>query len=250
MSTEEVQGDKLEAVIEKIRRLQALAGNNKSIEEVCTANAIAAKMMEKYRLTQAMVDACRVKLANNFVRQDLATVSKRSSCYEILLSAICKTYSGKWYMVSRGSRQTTYIVAAEEQDFLVVEYFFMTLVEEIEGLALGHCKGLGHQYGHSWRIGCAEAISESFAKIRAERDREYAQAAANAAMSSAIVLLSNRGKEVEKWLSSQVKLGQSASLGGAKSGDGYAHGKKVGANVNIRFGLGGSESGTKGELGR
>ena len=102
MNTEEVQGDKLEAVIEKIRRLQALAGNNKSIEEVCTANAIAAKMMEKYRLTQAMVDACRIKLANNFVRQDLATVSKRSSYVEILLSAICKTYSGKWYMTSRG----------------------------------------------------------------------------------------------------------------------------------------------------
>ena len=249
MNTEEVQGDKLEAVIEKIRRLQALAGNNKSIEEVCTANAIAAKMMEKYRLTQAMIDACRIKLANNFVRQDLATVSKRSSYVEILLSAICKTYSGKWYMTSRGSRSTTYVVAAEEQDFLVVEYFFVSLAEELEGLAATHCKGQGHSYGHSFRIGCASAIAESFAKVRRERDQEYA--AAPAAMSQAIVLLSSRGAEVEKWLASQIHLGSASSLGGAKSGDGYAHGKKIGANVSIRFGMGsGIGGGTKGELGR
>jgi hypothetical protein len=246
--TSDIQGEKLEAVIEKIRRLQSLAGNNKSIEEVCTANTIANQMMQKYRLTQAMIDSRRVKLANNFVRQDICTVSKRNGAYETLLSAIAKTYSGKWYMTSRAARSTTYILAAEEQDFLVCEYFFMTLVEELEGLAAMHCKGQGHQFGHSWRLGCAAAISESFAKIRAERDRENA-ANTNPEMSQAIVLLSNRGKEVEKWLASQISLRSGSSLSGAKSGDGYAHGKKVGAGVNIRMGMNGSGNKPTGQLG-
>lgn len=198
----EVSQEKLDKVIEQIRHLQSKVGANATIEEVNTALGVADRLMEKYRITQAQVDA-KNNTKQSFEKNVLATLSKRSQWQEIILDALCKTYSATWYMQDIGNRQTQYVVVAFSDDYTIIEYFFMGyLIEEIERLADLHCAGQGHTYAHSWRIGCANAVAAKFSAIRKERADELKHAQMGEASQetcTAMVLLSRRGDEAEEW---------------------------------------------------
>lgn len=295
MNTEE----KIASVIEKIRHLQAKGGANATIDEMATATAIAAKLMAQYQISQAQVDL-RNKTVSSFERRVIATVSKRSNHLEILLDALCKTYSAAWHMSHSGYRETSYVVVSHSSDFEIISYFLCGyLMDELEGLSEKFCEGMGLSYAHSWKIGCASAIAEKFAALRKERTQDLRNAQmgdASQETCAAMVLVDRRGAEAAEWMNAEVKkffcrhcgfscnrgqeaewkiimtlvefagkpmcpkckkpgkihgMKSSASLTGVSDRDGYSSGKKIGANVSIRFGMGsGIGGGTKGELGR
>ena len=200
----------------EIRHLQAKGGANATIDEMATATAIAAKLMAQYQISQAQVDL-RNKTVSSFERRVIATVSKRSNHLEILLDALCKTYSAAWHMSHSGYRETSYVVVSHfvgfrDHQLLLVWY----LMDELEGLSEKSCEGMGLSYAHSWKIGCASAIAEKFAALRKERTQDLRNAQmgdASQETCAAMVLVDRRGAEAAEWMNAEVKKWFSCNRG-------------------------------------
>jgi len=125
-------------------------------------------------------------------------------------------------------RGVVYKVVGRESDLKVAEYMFTYLVGELERLGKIHCHGYGVGYALAWYEGAAKGVSNNILKAREENVTQ--------AHSSAMVLLENRGKEAEVWMRQKhINLKESTGLSGSTSGraHAYAHGHKVGSNVEI-----------------
>lgn len=225
----------LDVVIAKVKALLALSNGNPNVNESVAAALAANKIMQAHRLSLAEVEASGQKASEDFITIGVYHGGRRSNWRELLLWTLCTNYGGAWYIIpvnrNAGVEQGALCIVAKESDAKIIEYMFAHLSREVERLCDVHCHKKGRAAAASWKVGCAEGISQQFSAMREQEKREEANST-----SAAIVLLSNRGKEANDYLTNVVlgnKGGKAKGLTGGRDYDARMNGRAVGRSMSL-----------------
>ncbi|MDE1834758.1 MAG: DUF2786 domain-containing protein [Candidatus Micrarchaeota archaeon] len=228
----------LTKVIEKIRLLRQRASGNTNQHELEACVAAANKLIEKWRIDEAMIESVDTSKQEPMTKTVIETGGRRLGWMEVLLDALTETYGGAYYISSH--RDTCkYTVCARESDGALIEYYFIMLIEEIDELGTRLCKGKGVRYAASWRLGCASGVASQFRKEVADRKAQLS-AGPN---SAALVILDKRNEEANAFMHEGIKLGTARAVGRSSDYAAYGAGKAVGQSMNIRRGMNGGGNG-------
>lgn len=224
----------LSSVIAKIVKLRSLASNNSNENEVKAATAAADRMMQEYRISQAEIEVTDVSQAEPFIHLTVSQGGRRTSWRETLLAALVTHYGCCFYLSSRrvaGKGVQSYTVVGRESDAAIVQYMFSWLEGEITRLCRYHSGGKGIAYAKSWLQGCAGGVSRQLSELR-EVQR------AQAAVSSAMVILDKRCNESRANMTKTVGTKKAKAVGSYSNYDGMQDGHDVGKNIKLRQGIG------------
>jgi len=233
--------------IEQVRRLLALSAGSKEENEMKAAAAAADRIMQSYRITQAMLEAESGKPLEQIVRKVVSQGGRRTAWREVLLYALCLHYGCAWYLQSNrvggsygqgapGSKgQQSYTVVGRESDTQIVDYMFRHLETECERLCRWHAGGRGVKYAIAWLMGCAKGIAHQFHEMGEAARRNTQSVGASAAM----VLLDKRTTEAQAHMYENfgVRKGVAAAIHGAQDYEAQHDGYSVGKKVQIKQGL-------------
>src|ERR1700689_943936 len=126
----------LQKVCDKVRKLLALSENNTSVEESQAAAAQAARLMQKHRLDQAMVESVGELISEPFQRKVVSEGGRRTAWREHLLTGLCDHFGCAFYFSSYrscgvrsagapGSRgRQSYTVVGRKSDTDIVGYMY------------------------------------------------------------------------------------------------------------------------------
>lgn len=229
----------IQSIIAKVQKLLALSANNTNENEARAAAAMADRLLQEHRISQAQLEAAGSIQSEPFSRKNLHSGGRRVAWMEVVLAELCTHYGGAMYYNTfrsggcggrgggeGGKGTTTYTVLARESDLAVIQYMFDYLTGQVDRLARWHTGGEGIRVSVAWRLGCAMGIASQFRDLRAAM-----KAAASSEQSCAIVLLDKRQSEAKTELDKQVKLTTGKAVYGgtdsAARSAGYAEGRKV-----------------------
>ena len=164
-------------IIERIRKMLALAANNPSAEEAAVAAAKAQALIDEHAIDIALLSAQEApegaKLQEVEERVVYAFNSRNLTHWKVQIAhGVCRasglySWSG-WDITKRvvkAAGPLTQLVAAE----ILTDW----LVREVESLWKAHgAKGFGRSYANSFRMGCAAEISKRLKEAAAESHRE------------------------------------------------------------------------------
>jgi hypothetical protein len=252
----------LQKVIEKVKKLRALASNNQNENEVKAATEAANRLFQDHRLSEAMLEASGAISNDPFLRKAIYTAQNRSSWKEKIIMGLCDQYGACFYYRQTQAEYTDeyqealeyynsappnirknltppedgrlleYIVCARESDFAIIEYMFNFLTEEGYRLSKMRNVGGGVAFGKSYLEGFGDGVYQQLHELQ-----KAAKEAQNAANSTAMVLLSNRKKEAQEHLRKveKIHVGKGYSLGGANSNmDARSQGVLDGRRVSVK----------------
>jgi hypothetical protein len=229
----------IQSIIAKVQKLLALSENNPSENEASAARAMADRILQEHRITQAQLEAAGEVKSEPFCRKSLHQGGRRVAWKEVILCELCVHYGGAMYYNSHreggcggrgggvgGKGVASYVVLARESDLAVIEYMFTHLTNETDRLARWHTGGEGIRTAVAWRMGCAMGIASQFRDLQVDM-----RAAASGEQSCAIVLLDKRASDATAELERLVKLSKGKTVYGgtdsAAMSKGYAEGRKV-----------------------
>lgn len=243
----------IQSVLEKVKKLVALASGSVNENECAAARSAADRLMSEYRISQADLEVKGDIQSEPFARKAIHSGGKRIAWAEVVLRELCNHFGGYFFFESRrsggnygqgreGSKgNQSYTVVARESDLLVIEYFYTYLCEEVDRLSRFHARGNGLAFALAFRMGVAQGISAQFRELRAAA-RVVAQANAQ---SCALVLLDKRASEAEAETRRIVPgLRTGKGITGGRDQYARARGFEEGKKVQIRTGIGASGSST------
>lgn len=258
----------LAKAIDKVKKLRALATNNQNENEIKAATAAADRIMQEFRISNAMLEAQGERVAEPMVRKDVHKGGKRSSWVERILYGLCLQYGCAWYFQHGNTpnwdgtvkRFNTYIVVGRTSDTEIIAYMMEYLVGEGRRLARWKNEGFGVGWSKSYLEGFGIGVQSQFTAIK-EKAKEEAKVAnallaavgsAPTTTSAALVLLDKRKDEATAHMNSTCgfatyKRGpnkgevKGSSCGGAYSNygamsDGIQDGKKARINPALKEG--------------
>jgi hypothetical protein len=249
----------LAKVCDKVRKLLALSGNNPNENEMRAAAAAADRLMQEYRITQAMLESEGSAQSEPFTSKVVCEAGRRTAWREVVLSALTDHYGCCWYYESYrvggehsagapGSKgHAAYTVVGRKSDVDIVDYMFTWAVREVERLCRWHAGGQGVKYAMAWQMGCARGLRSQFSDMRAAA---RAQASAQGG-STALAVLDKRQDDTRAHMNSTMHLKKGAAVHGAHDAVASSEGYSVGRKIQIRQGIGGGGGSTPaGSLGR
>jgi hypothetical protein len=217
-----------ESVIDRIRKLMALAEKNSNVNEAATAAAMAQSLLFKHKLCQADIQA------DDEPEDALGTADfdtpghlwRKSLVHGISRAFYCRavTLSGK--------RKTVRIVG-KLSDTQSVIYLAQYLINEIETLAKG-VAGQGKAYVNAFKVGCVATIIARLDAQRKEQDRTVQETASE----STALVLKNDAVAVSRYFHTLFPKTVKGRGPVARDGGGYEAGKQAGANVSLGGGRG------------
>jgi hypothetical protein len=235
---------KLQAVIDKIQKLRALAGNNSSLEEANAATAAANRLIDEYRLSES-------ELATNDPTLDpmeedegyIYTSGKITPWKAYLIKVLARHYGVAHFNditkdLFSGRKVSRYKLVGRKSDMQITNYMYAWLVLTCQQLSDQEAKGRGRIYIASYCSGFVEGIKEQLAASRLQ--------AQITATSMAIVRLDSRRAEARAFMyanNTNLRSVRSASYS-QKDGDGFAAGKERGESIHLGSALG--SAGSKG----
>jgi hypothetical protein len=231
------------AVLAKVRKLLALAGNGGATEgEASNAAAAAQRLIEAHRLDTALLDdggAAEtppppdepVSNAHDPLDQLKSRVAWRGALASGIARANgCRIY---WW-----AGRTIRVIGAPTR-VASVRTLYAWLSREVDRLGGEAARGNGRSYGHAWRVGCAERLAE---RLR-QAARDGAAEAKAKAIGSGVALVrveralarvgaETEGARVAAWIQHNLKLtaGRRTSIG---STSGYAAGRQAGDRIRL-----------------
>jgi hypothetical protein len=234
-----VSGQIDQRLIERVRRLLAMAAETSSPHEAAIAASRAAKLMEKYNLDHAAVmlrDGIDDRITEERTPREHYRVPR---WYSLLIVPVAHLYdcesrmranpeNGSWYSEFLGL----------DQDALVAAYVFDYMVNEIERLALKHRQSTGadRKAMNDFRLGATHEIVSMLERMESEkRGGEAAGAQPGNAQSSdaqALMVVKRdliREKYDVRYTSTSYSYRKSKS---------YERGREAAAGVTIRSGVG------------
>src|SRR5579862_2600386 len=129
---------KIEDILQKIKKLLALAGNNPSVEEAAAASARAQQMMDEYHLSMADVDTAALNAADPMGRGEIKDEFEPAMARwkTIFISRLARLHDCRCYIETAvyGKQRKTMLIG-RETDRQVIGYLATFLVREIESLA-------------------------------------------------------------------------------------------------------------------
>lgn len=180
----------LDAVIEKIKKLRALA-QSANANEAANAAAAAERLLQEHRLSEAELETEAVEPAEA-AEEDAVPVDtlgeRISNWKDALLAAICRAHGcARYFNHSYVHRGYVARIVGRPSDTATVRYLYAWLSTEVERLARKHGRGKGRTWANSYRLGCVAGIREAMQAAEAK--------ARTTATSAALVRLDARAAE-------------------------------------------------------
>lgn len=236
-----------ESVIEKIRKLLALATNNSNVNEAAAAAAMAQDLQYKHKISVAEVEASGGDEDDDeVIHADLHAPGLKwrdSLVHGVAHAFYCKSITLN-HSAKRGEvRKGTVRIVGKTSDTQTAAYMYQYLVNEVERLAKeeevryryendGHLVHSIKSYLNSFRVGAVMTIRE---RLGAQRE---AQDKANQPESTALVLRNDALAVNEAYRTMYPKI-QKTKGPTCRANGGFARGQEAGRGVS----LGGSSKG-------
>jgi hypothetical protein len=234
-------------ILQKVRKLLALAEGSTNENECASARAAADRLITSHRLTMADIEA-KGGETEAFDSKTINRSGRRLQWQEVILNSLCLTYGGAFFYSSyrvggcggRGGGvgscgKAAYTVVAKPSDIVVIEYFFSYLCAEVDRLARWHTGGQGIAASNGFRSGCSAGIAAQFSDMRAAM-----RAAAEVSHSTALVVLDKRSELANAHMNALPGMHKGTGLRGGSDASaralGYAEGKKVSLKKGLEGG--------------
>jgi Protein of unknown function (DUF2786) len=231
-----------EKVIDRVRKLLALAGNNTSAAEAAAAAAKANKLIDEYRLSSVDYEETEVNTQEPIEEDpDYIYESGKVTAWRcLLIKVLCRHYGvAHWNDTSyaTGRKVSRYRLVGRRSDIGFVRYLNTYLTSECIRLSQAEAKGMGRVFVASYCEGFVNGVAEQLKVSRVE-------AKANAS-SSAIVKIDARQQEAREEmykLHTNLRTVKSASYA-QHDKMAFAAGQQRGKNIHLGASL--STGGTK-----
>lgn len=259
----------IQSVIDKVRKLRALAARAGTVQEAEAAAAIADKLFQEHGLEEAQLEAAGTLPAEAPAEETeplVKWIGKTPTWGLFLVDGLIEHYDcvyyRAWLYPTAGPSRWRSIgeqirIVGRPSDVATVRYMWGWLSVEIERLAQLH-KGNGRSWLDSFRRGAVRGVLE---KLRDSKRASLDEARAKSAVvesilgdkapgSTAIAIYDARGKDAKAKLYElhpDIEKRDKRSRGGtawrgASSSDGYHVGRQAGGNIHTGAALGGGGS--------
>lgn len=213
-------------VLEKIRKLYALAGSSNEGEAKAALQA-ADLLVQKYRIEQQELGG---KPAFS-LDLDPIDVGRGSVWRHLVLGALCYRYGVRTVIDPCGT-----FMFGTEDDKAIVRVMYDRISAQLNAMAIAHAKGRGRLFADSFRTGVARAVCDMIAPEQATAPSD----------STALATLNNRGEqamaELQKIIPGlTVRQPPKAHI----NTEAYKEGKEHGKHIHLGESL---DSGTAGAL--
>lgn len=173
-------------VVDKIRKLRELARNNKSAQEAATAAAIAEKLCQEHRISEAMLDA-QVE-ASGPVEADVDAFQKIEPWKSYLLTDLAKLHGCEVVYLRTKGRGYEAVAYGTDSDLATLKEMYDWLVSEM--LKQAEAGPSSPRWRKSFLLGASEGIREAL--------KEGAKQARKEAPSTALAILDARLQAAHK----------------------------------------------------
>lgn len=240
-----------------VQDLLSLSRQKDSVNEAATAFKQAQKLMEKYRISEAMLESLSAEEEEEIEKDILYSANgtrlawwKRNLARTLAKVNGCKTYSSK----NRREKVSLIMVVGEPGDASTVRYMYNYIANEIDRLtktAAAERGSPGKTWCNSFRQGAVEVISERLIEAHEEARQEALEGAEGSTalvkVSNAIAKLDLKFSDAEKWAQEKVGLHKTYSRSRVDD-NAKAAGRRAGKKVNISQGGKKLGKGTRGYL--
>lgn len=242
--------------IEKTRKLLALA-NSANEHEAAAAAARAAEIMERHRITAAMVadaEQCEMEREEAFAMNDDIvtdrTHARTPRWFWVLAWGVARANRcmprHRYIMGSGGRYGVTFV--GRPSDAAAARYMLDAIARDVDRLGSAFVANLGKRApraaGKSFRLGAARTISERLDASAAETASQIRGELAAAGdqqglvrLDRALVKRADDVKRLEQWAKGEGLKYTTARAATVSNADAYQAGKTAGANVNLRGGV-------------
>ena len=217
------------AIIEKVRKLRALAQSSNA-NEAAAAAAAADRLIQEYRLQEAELHA---ETPEEPTRGDPLYVETRKCRWRSSLSgAICRNY-GVYAIHSWVAGKLELWIYGTPSDLELVRYMYAWLSSEAERLVT--TSGMrGMRMRNSWFLGFVDGVSRQLAASKAASETV---ARASGHSTGIVHLASARDRARALALSGGIKPKSGGSSSARIDGDAFGAGRTAGANIHLGKGL-------------
>jgi hypothetical protein len=232
-------------ILDKVRKLLRLAGNNPNAEEAASAAAKAQGMIDAHKLSAAMLEldeparAVPDEPVADYGAEPLGDFGRDGGARVRLASTIARANACRIYM--RNGRSICLVGRASDCE--TVRYLYAWLVGEMERLADRHGHGLGRVYRANFKLGVVDTLHR---RLRATRDadtataRETARATGNPGamvrLDMALANLETRAATVDTWMKSNMRLTAGRVSGGRFHSGARDAGRAAGESIRLSGG--------------
>jgi hypothetical protein len=230
-------------ILDKVAKLRALMTSD-NINESTAAAAAAAKIIDKYRISEAeleMNEPATVGESIELEHEPLFEGIKLSTWRERLAATLAKHYGCAAWINNGCYHHKAFRLCGRKSDVELVRYMFSWLSVEIDNKAIASCKGMGKNYSNSWRIGAVSGVSAQFANMRTELKKEQ--------VSTALARIENRAGEADAFMRENLRLkrpqAQKSNFDYNAFRDGQTHGKSIHLGKSMGTGDGAKMLGSK-----
>jgi hypothetical protein len=230
----------IDKVIDRVKKLLALAGNNNSAAEAATAAAMANSLLDEYRLSTADLES-QDESTSEPIEDDVEPIyesGKVTAWKCLLIQVLCRQYGcSSWNDCDYSGRKISrYKLVGRKSDISVVRYMYAYLLSECTRLSLAEAKGMGRVFIASYCEGFVHGVKEQLKASRVEVEKQ--------ATSSAIVKIDARAEEARE---AMYKMHNLKAVKGSsyrqRDGMAFNAGKVRGQNIHLGASIG--SGGTK-----
>jgi len=245
-----------DTVVDKVRKLLKLAGNNPNVEEAATAAAMAQRLIDAHNLSVAMLELEAPEAARQPEEpiEDFGADAKldwvgRDHARERLASVIarangCSIYFQHGWLknaAGRHSRGKRICIVGQPSGAEAVRYLYAWVASEMDRLAELHGRGRGIVWRGNFKLGIVDTIGR---KLRENREAMAAEAKASAAhnphalmvVSQALATIEAKSGAVERWMKANMKLRTGRSSSRQYDGAAREAGRRAGESIALRGG--------------
>lgn len=238
----------LQTIIAKIQKLRELGKNNTNPNEASAAARAADALIEKYQLVAADLEIKGQQAEPiEIIKESLYESGRVMLWVHNLATVLCDHYGCTYYVdtvedfvkvaaKNPNARRTTFKalrMVGRRSDTEIVKYMFAWLQDEIARITKTNAYGQGMRYSQNYACGVVNGI-----KLQLNAERKSATEEANrAGQSAAMVMVSNRSKEAEKFMRSAIRLGSSGRSHLYKDEDAFSQGTEVGKRLHLNKGI-------------
>lgn len=215
-------------IIDKIRKLLALAGNNPSEAESTAAFARAQELATRHRIELASIEAGPNDPDEEMVHETIDAGTKSHPGWRKILMAGVFGASGVCVILSRGGK---YILAGKRGDIDTAKYLYAAIGNEIDRLAKINAQGQGRAFANAYRVSAASTVVD---RLRRQSEDTIEAARESGTSETALAKVANAREDALAWYTRET--GARLSSGGSvrtSSAAGRAAGRRDGKKINI-----------------
>lgn len=213
-------------VIDRIKKLFALAERNNSPEEAAAAAAAAQELLFQHKLSSADLEAADDE-EDVLGTEDVDAVG---SWRKSLAHGVAKAFYCKACTTADGKRVR---IVGKLSDTQAASYMTSYLVSETNQLAARHAAGMGRSWANSFRLGVVCTVLERLNAQRKEQEVVVAAAPAGTALA-----IRNDGAAVSAYFQELFPHTKKGGRVYARSTDGLHAGRQAGHSVGLGGGKG------------